>query len=308
MKSYLNLVLIVFLFLTLLHTSAQQNPDSSFTYKINKTAYEQGEGPVIMIDEAHNNYHTKDVGFYALSKLLSEDGYKVIGLDTKITNSEILGTCEILIIANPLSALNIDNFGLPNYSAFTETEIETIVNWVSNGGSLFLIADHMPFAGGAYKLGKAFGFEFLNGFAYTREGRWPPSVFKRKDGTLSESPITNGTENFERIDSIATFTGSAFKAPKNAIPVLCFLKENYSLQPNEPWKFGDDTPSVKLDGYLQGAITNFGQGRVAVFGEAAMFSAQKSQDVKIGFNSEHAPQNVQFTLNLIHWLDRVKGF
>ncbi len=52
------------------------------------------------------------------------------------------------------------------------------------------------------------------------------------------------------------------------------------------------------NGFHHGAILKFGKGKVAVFGEAAMFTAQiVNSNVKVGFNSEYAPHNVQFTLN-----------
>jgi hypothetical protein len=54
---------------------------------------------------------------------------------------------------------------------------------------------------------------------------------------------------------------------------------------------------IKLTAYQPG------KGKVAVFGEAAMFTAQIANGtLKAGFNSELAPKNAQFTLNLIHWL------
>jgi hypothetical protein len=37
--------------------------DRSFRYDIEEPAYPQGNGPVILIDEAHNNFHT-GVGTY----------------------------------------------------------------------------------------------------------------------------------------------------------------------------------------------------------------------------------------------------
>jgi hypothetical protein len=48
-----------------------------------------------------------------------------------------------------------------------------------------------------------------------------------------------------------------------------------------------------------------GAGRVVVFGEAAMFSAQLAGPEKIpmGMNQESATQNPQLLLNIIHWLD-----
>ena len=49
-----------------------------------------------------------------------------------------------------------------------------------------------------------------------------------------------------------------------------------------------------------------GQGRIAVFGEAAMFSAQSVKDsnppFRGGFNAKGAEQNKQFILNLAEWL------
>jgi len=284
--------------------SAQQVPDTSFTFPIKQTAYEQGKGPMIYIDQAHNNFHTKGGGFSPFSELLEQDGYQVAGLDKTLSEIDILKTCKILVIANALNTANAQDWVLPTPSAFTSEEIAIIRKWVKNGGSLFLIADHMPFAGAAYELGKAFGFEYLNGFAFTGVRSWPPSVFSFKGKTLAESPVTVGPDNNGKVDSIATFTGSAFKAAKGSIPVLRFLDEHYSLQPDTAWSFNSKTPRENLSGYYQGAVRKYGKGKVAVFGEAAMFTAQiANRTLKAGFNSELAPNNAQFALNVIHWLD-----
>ncbi|MFH1197130.1 MAG: DUF4350 domain-containing protein [bacterium] len=304
MKINLLTLSIVICLLMPVISNSQQIPDNNFVYTITSPAYSQGNGPLIYIDGAHNNFHTIEGGFSPVARLLKSDGYQVKGLDEPITEKDILNGCKILVIANPLHASNTEDWVLPTPSAFTAEEISIIKSWVEEGGSLFLIADHMPFAGAAFDLGKAFGFEFLNGFAYTREREWPPSIFSLKDSTLMESPITTGVEECEQINEISTFTGSAFKAPTAAIPVLRFLDENYSLQPDTAWAFTDSTPRKKLGGYNQGALLKFGKGRVAVFGEAAMFTAQIANgDFKVGLNSEHAPHNAQFELNLIHWLD-----
>ena len=48
----------------------------------------------------------------------------------------------------------------------------------------------------------------------------------------------------------------------------------------------------------------YGKGRIVVFGEAAMFTAQISgKGNKMGMNVKSASQNPQFVLNVIHWLD-----
>ena len=53
---------------------------------------------------------------------------------------------------------------------------------------------------------------------------------------------------------------------------------------------------------------SFGEGRVAIFGEAAMFSAQVAgsgaQLFKMGMNAE-GNDDRQFALNVMHWLARV---
>ena len=76
------------------------------------------------------------------------------------------------------------------------------------------------------------------------------------------------------------------------------------LLPEVAWQFDDATPRLSGEGKLQGALLEIGQGRVAVFGEAAMFTAQLAgpQAVPMGLNAPGAEQNKQFALNVIHWL------
>ena len=52
-----------------------------------------------------------------------------------------------------------------------------------------------------------------------------------------------------------------------------------------------------------------GKGRVAVFGEAGMFTAQLAgpKQRPMGMNAPEAKQNHQLLLNVMHWLTRVKG-
>jgi len=198
-----------FMILSLLATNgvlfAQQTPDTSFTFEIQNPAYHPEKGPVVLIDEAHCNFHTKESGFYSFAKLLKQDGYRVGKLQDKVTNPKNLASCRILVLAHGLDASASNDITSTNQSAFTETEIDLIKNWVESGGRLLLIADHMPFAGAANELAQAFGFSFLNGFAYTRDRGWPPSLFTLKQGNLKRSPIT--TEASQPVDTVATFIG-----------------------------------------------------------------------------------------------------
>ena len=84
---------------------------------------------------------------------------------------------DLLVISNALNIRNIENWTLPTPSAFTEDEIKNIVNWIEEGGSLFLIADHMPFPGAAFDLAEALGFKSSNGFAYDTVTGGGPDLF-----------------------------------------------------------------------------------------------------------------------------------
>lgn len=282
---------------------AQQQPDMSFSFSIDKPAYEKAEGPELCIDSAHNNLHTLEGGFAPFGRVMEEDGYKLKDVSSSLNDVNQLEACDVFVIVNALHESNRGNWVLPNPSAFSEQEIINLNTWVEEGGSLFLIADHMPFAGAAYDLANSFGFRFRNGFATLVKDENQPDLFTMENGRLLESPIS-GNE----VTSVTTFTGSAFTYPDEAIPVLVFKRGDYSLEPEVAWQFDEDTKTVELGNYTQGAIMEYGAGNMAVFGEAAMFTAQKIQtpqgEFKVGLNNtDLAPQNLKFLLNLMHWLD-----
>jgi len=297
------------LFLAFFHCiQAQEVPDTRFTFPIRHAAYQPGTGPLILVDEAHHNTHTLNGRYVALGNLLRQDGFKVLPFTAPILNTNLLKSCRILVIANALDVSNLGNWVLPTPSPFSREEIQVIKEWVKNRGSLLLVADHMPFAGAASKLGKAFGFEFINGFAFFVEESWPPMMFAADSGMLPPSPIIAGIKEYEQVQRVATFTGSAIYVPDLATPVLSFL-DGLTLQPDTAWIFYNWTPWENLGRYHQGAVRSFGKGKVAVFGEADMFTALIVNDsIAVGFNSPFANQNAQFTLNLIHWLDGVEKY
>ncbi len=177
---------------TILLTSvhAQQVPDTSFSPPIQKAAFAVGAGPVVLIDEAHYNFHTATGRYLPFAELLRRDGYVVKSSTARFT-PESLKRGAVLVISNALNVKNKDDWSPPNPSAFTSQEIAAVRTWVEDGGSLFLIADHMPFAGAAEDLAKTFGVRYLSGYAVI------PKIggtltFKKSDGTLREHPITRG--------------------------------------------------------------------------------------------------------------------
>ncbi len=286
--------------------AAQQAPDTAFRPPVPHPAYPAGTGPVVAVDEAHYNFHTAEARYLPFAELLRRDGYVVRGSRTPFTRESLRGVA-VLVIANALAERNRErgdstDWGLPTPSAFTPQEIAAVREWVSAGGALLLIADHMPFGGCAADLAAALGARFTNAFAFDGGLGRGLLVFRRSDGSLRPSAITNGRDSTERIDSVAAFTGQAFTAEGEPLMVLGPTVEAYS--PRRAWAFTPDTPRESAAGRYQGSIRRFGRGRVAFFGEAALFSAQVAGPARIpmGMNAPVAGQNAQFVLNVLHWL------
>lgn len=284
----------------------RQYADTLYNPVIENPEYPIGEGRIIYIDEGHYNFHTKDGRYKPFATLLARDGYQVQSFSEKFSR-ESLKPVDILVISNALHESNAGNWNKPNPSAFTDEEIAALNDWVTSGGSLFLLADHMPMAGAAQELAKTFGYIFYNGFA-TDTTKTGSDLFTRGDCTLISSVITNGRNNAERVDSVRSFTGQAFEIPEGATPILATWENWVSYQTEVPWQIDETTPVLDASNWYQGAYQNYGKGRLVVFGEAAMFSAQiaevNDRSFKAGMNRENARYNHQLLLNIIHWLDQ----
>jgi len=285
---------------------SQQVADSSFAPTIASPAYAEGRGPVVLIDEAHHNFHTAGGRFFAFAKMLRRDGYVVRPLRSSFTRAA-LDSASVLVISNALHAQNEEDWFLPTPSAFTDDEIAAVRAWVEAGGSLFLIADHMPFPGCAEKLARAFGVLFSNGFALNADEESGQITYRRRDRSLVDHPITRGRNRGESVDSLTSFTGQAFRLQAKGDALMHLASGAVLLLPEEAWQFSKRTPRLSAAGMLQGAVLRVGKGRVAVFGEAAMFSAQLAgpNRVPMGMNDPLAKQNPQFLLNVMHWLSGI---
>ena len=252
-----------------------QTPDTAFRPVIDRPAHRRGTGPVVLIDEAHANFHTATGRYLPFAELLRRDGYIVKSSANRVT-ADNLRAGNVFVIAAAQQPPTID-------------EVTAIREWVADGGSLLLIADHPPSVEPVMDLASALGIRFRNAGAAdpVTAGRLS---FRRADGSLKNHPVTQG------IDEVVTFSGSSFQLDAGGEPLLVFGPQVCSdrMGPNP----------LPLEGHLQGAVLRFGAGRVGVFGEAAMFSAQVTgaNRAPMGMNAPIGKQNVQFLLNLIHWL------
>lgn len=293
---------------------AQQVADSSFVPRVADPAF-PFKHPRVLVDEAHNNFHTTTGRYAPFVKLLEADGYNVLPNLHPFTLRR-LDRCDILVIANALGRAGPDGTGGP---ALSEREAQVVERWVRRGGALLLIADHAPFGAAAEPLSLKFGVTMSKG--YTVDSTMADSaarnpgvlVYTRESGTLADHPITRGRHGGERIGRVIAFTGQSVSVPAGAGAFLVLSPAAVDLPVSvAQWTGGGAMPrGTSAAGRAQGVALRHGKGRVVVLAEAAMLSAQvirfldpegrPAEPVRIGMNLA-GTDNQQFALNLMHWL------
>jgi len=295
--------LLAWLLLPTAHLYAQSVADPNFHYEIMSPRYSEGKGPVVLYDEGHNNPLSLQGQYAAFAHVLEADGYRLATQRETITMEHLLNA-RIFVTVNAL--YDMENWNLPTGNVYTDEEVETLYQWVhQHGGALFLITDHMPSAGSVSNLAARFGFNLINGSAQRKDGQ--PEIFSRSRGNLTANPITD-VKGFE-IDSIRCWGGAGFFPPPEAI-IVSALGEDYEVfLPSEVSEIyhpiAASVPKITGTGLANGAILQFGRGKVFLFADGAPFTAQLEgiKSVKRGMNHPDATQNAQFLMNIIHWLD-----
>lgn len=302
MKNFI--AIFLFIGLTARPTLAQQVADTNFRPPLLDPLFEPNTGPIVYIDAAHNNFHTADHRYRPFADLLRRDGYQVRSFRQTFTSTN-LDTIDILVISNAISEKNLGRWWRPIYPAFSTDEINALKSWVDAGGRLWLIADHMPFAGAAIELASTFEVKFHDGFASdTLQNRM--ELFTRANNEITSNPVTNGFRSGMRADSIISLTGQAMELSERYTNILKLNSSWITLQPDTAWQFTSTTESLSMANQSQGGLAKFGQGRVIMWGEAAMFTAQVvqsgGQTFNAGMNMPQAKSNYKLALNLMQWL------
>lgn len=93
-----------------------------------------------------------------------------------------------------------------------------------------------------------------------------------------------------------------------ATPLLYLPGDSFLLLPTKAYDFDEGAARIPGVGLLQGVLVEHGASRVAVFGEAAAFSAQIQERAEgpypFGMNNPSAPHNARFLLNVMGWLSQ----
>jgi hypothetical protein len=295
------LVLLLLAFLAACETPLQR-PDPDFDASVPTPAFKEPR-PLLLFDEAHHNFHSVS-GLYApFGKLVSNDGFE-LRVGRKAAAAQTLAPARIYVVAGARGPGDTNET-----PAFTDAETAAIFQWVQQGGSLLLIADHYPFGSAASGLAARFGVQFAPGMVEDSIQFDSPSsdrsqlVFSRQNGLLGSGPLTAG------IDRVVSFTGTSLRGPDSASVFLRLSATAYDLQPNvQVQKDGSDSRvtvtyerPAPATGKAQGIAFRSGRGRVVVLGEAALLTAQLNRDNKpVGMN--YNAGNKRLALNILHWL------
>lgn len=280
--------------------SAQQVADPNFDTKVAKPTYTK-DGPRVLFDEAHNNFHTASGRYKPFAELITSDGYRVTPHRQKLTRDALKGY-DILVIANALGAQAMNTPEASN-PAFTEEECDAVRDWVRAGGALLLIADHAPVGAANANLGKRFGVEMSNAYTIdpanaTPEDNNPGFIVYTRERGIASHPVTDGRNSDERVNRLIAFTGQSLKGGPEA---FAFMRLADTAQDAVP----DSEQRTSAAGRAQGLAISFGRGRVVVMGEAAMLSAQLAGPNKLPFGMNRpGTDNRRLALNIMHWLSK----
>jgi hypothetical protein len=279
---------------------AQQVADPNFDTKVAHPAYTKN-GPKVLFDEAHNNFHTAGGRYKPFADLITSDGYQVTPNKEQFS-AKVLKGFDILVISNALGAAQMNMPEAAN-PAFTDAECDAVRDWVKGGGALLLIADHAPMGSANQVLGDRFGVNMSKMYTTDEQNYDKESnnhgfiVYTRESGRLADHAITRGRNDSERISKIIAFTGQSLKGPPDSFALMKLADSAVDVMPN--------TTPVPAAGRAQGLVISSGKGRVVLLGEAAMLSAQLAGPNKTAFGMNRPGiDNRQLALNIMHWLSR----
>lgn len=291
----------------------QQIADPNFDASVTRPTY-TNKHPKVLFDEAHLNAHITSGRYQPFADLITNDGYQVTPNKEKFQQQTLAGY-DILVIANALGTKE-------GQTAFTDKECDALRDWVRQGGSLLLIADHAPYGAAAENLARRFGVEMSNSFTIdlshydTKLGNPGWLIFSRDNKLLATHPITQGRNATERINRVLTFTGQSLKGSNGSSAFLHLADTALDLKQrlSKVMALLPDA-GVSAAGRSQGIALQFGKGRVVVLAEAALLSAQLLQGpparsimgkdvVQMGMNRPGF-DNRQLALNIMHWLSKL---
>lgn len=199
-----------------------------------------------------------------------------------VINAEALKDCDVLILKTPTKA-------------YTDEEVNDILEFVRKGGGLYLIGDHTNvFGTGTHlnKLAKHFDLRFRYDCTYELE-----------EGNLSQyqKPLLFSHPVVQELPLFLFATSNTLQAPWYAQDIIVGyglknLQADYSQKNFFPENQND--PNLEFGLFLQSAAVSYGKGRVLAFTDSTVFS-----NFWMFMNGKP-----QLLLSSLHWLNHENLF
>ena len=183
---------------------AQQVGDPDYRPSIEAVETDE-ESPVVAVDAAHANFHQIDGRFGAFAVLVRHGGFSVRASDMAFS-ADVLDDVDILVMSNALQS--------PTYD-----EIDALLAWVEQGGSLLLIADHAPFGGFAAPVAERLGIDMGDGYVVIGGRENTSGIIDFSGSDLGSHPILQGDAE-RAVREVRSFLGQSLTVPEDASPLL----------------------------------------------------------------------------------------
>lgn len=272
-----------------------------------------GEGPAVLVDNAHWNSATSSRGLVGFAALLGADGYRLLP-DGNATRAEVLADARIGVVANPLGLSGVmrglvARLGLSPITVFDDDalwvqEMETVLQWVDNGGSLLVAVDEGPPARAVRGLALRLGLDVHEGVVVDlghSEPRAPERlVFSRENDLIGQHPIVDGDQVHPAVNRVVSVGGTALSAPPG-VDVLLRLSPSAVEVPQLGVSPAEGTP---VAGLARAVAFERGRGRVVVVADTSLLTALLDDDgVPYGLGAEGS-QADRFVRGVMRWLAR----
>ena len=286
-----------------------QRADMKADMSVRNPKFNHDESPIVMFDSGHDNFHDIHSTYEPFATLLKNDGISMGTHKGLFTAKSLRGT-DLLIIANAMAGKQKE---VGASSAFSNTEIRVLAEWIQKGGSLLLIADHDPFGSASADLAKFFGVGMQSVWTVdtlrvnSEIGRNTWLEYSPDNGGFGQHSILQGRSHESSINRILTFTGQSLSYDSTWTSILRLSQsaQNYYTRGDASDASIDSSTYFSVPGQSQLVARQYGEGKIVIAGEAAMFTAQ---EVRIFFKTIHAGfnfsgyDNKELVLNIIHWL------
>ncbi len=247
-------------------------------------SFDLSHKPIILFDLSHNEMLTpsnaSDNEYNDFIHLLEKLNLEIKKNDDSEIINGLLKNVDVLIIGNPVNEF------------FSKAEIDSIIDYVRNGGSLLLVSEY-----GADYLQKtnlndisAKNFNILFEKNIIREKN---EINKKGSSiiTIRSFPKHNTTN---QIREIIVGGACSLLLNNNVSPLLILDESGWSETYND--SKNDWERDEEKEKYIIAACTAFGNGKVAAIGDVDIFS----NDPNFGINKL---DNRKFITNLINWLN-----